>query len=165
MVKALRSCLEAAKGKIKAGWNLRQASKLCNVPRKSCSLGYDVGSKALRAETRISTIPSSHATDRDPLRGRDPLRHLQYLDATNEWALCRMYASLPLTPPLPGVDDYEEQESVSRGSRGFGWDLLCTVSFSLAAAQQSKLRIVQTNNAGDSLSIIDPATNKVVAEI
>src|ERR1700747_2154522 len=43
--------------------------------------------------------------------------------------------------------------------------LLCTVSFSLAAAQQSKLRIVQTNNAGDSLSIIDPATNKVVAEI
>ena len=25
--------------------------------------------------------------------------------------------------------------------------LLCTVSFSLAAAQQSKLRIVQTNNA------------------
>ena len=64
-----------------------------------------------------------------------------------------------------GVDDYEEQESVSRGSRGFGWDLLCTVSFSLAAAQQSKLRIVQTNNAGDSLSIIDPATNKVVAEI
>src|SRR5215831_17889515 len=86
MVKALRSCLEAAKGKIKAGWNLRQASKLCSISKKSCSLGYDVGSKALRAETRISTIPSSHATDRDPLRGRDPLRHLQYLDATNEWA-------------------------------------------------------------------------------
>src|SRR5262249_3863161 len=43
-------------------------------------------SQALRAETRTSTIPSSHATDRDPLRGRDPLRHLQYLDATNEWA-------------------------------------------------------------------------------
>src|SRR5260370_3909116 len=43
--------------------------------------------------------------------------------------------------------------------------LLCTVSFSLAAAQQSKLRIVQTNNAGDTVSIIDPATNKVVAEI
>ena len=38
-------------------------------------------------------------------------------------------------------------------------------SFSLAAAQQSKLRIVQTNNAGDTVSIIDPATNKVVAEI
>jgi len=43
--------------------------------------------------------------------------------------------------------------------------LLCTVSFSLAAAQQSKLRIVQTNIAGDTVSIIDPATNKVVAEI
>src|SRR5258708_1740861 len=43
--------------------------------------------------------------------------------------------------------------------------LLCTVSFSLAAAQQSKLRIVKTNNAGDPVSIIDPATNKVVAEI
>src|SRR5258708_33878139 len=43
--------------------------------------------------------------------------------------------------------------------------LLCTVSFSLAAAQQSKLRSVQTNNAGDTVSIIDPAANKVVAEI
>jgi len=43
--------------------------------------------------------------------------------------------------------------------------LLCTVAVSAAAAQPSKLRIVQTNNAGDSLSIIDPATNKVVAEI
>jgi len=42
---------------------------------------------------------------------------------------------------------------------------LCTVSFSLAAAQGSKLRIVQTNIGGDNLSIIDPATNKVVAEI
>src|SRR5215475_9641915 len=43
--------------------------------------------------------------------------------------------------------------------------LLCTVSFSLAAAQQSKLRIVQTNSAGDNVHIIDAATNKVVAEI
>src|SRR5712672_3202025 len=43
--------------------------------------------------------------------------------------------------------------------------LLCTVSFSLAAAQQSKLRIVQTNSAGDNVHIIDPATNKVVGEI
>ena len=43
--------------------------------------------------------------------------------------------------------------------------LLCTVSLSSAAAQQSKLRIVQTNNAGDTVSIIDPAANKVVAEI
>jgi len=43
--------------------------------------------------------------------------------------------------------------------------LLCTVSFSSLSAQQSKLRIVQTNSAGDNVSIIDPATNKVVGEI
>jgi len=42
---------------------------------------------------------------------------------------------------------------------------LCTVSVSLAAAQQSKLRIVQTNSAGDNVHIIDAATNKVVGEI
>ena len=38
--------------------------------------------------------------------------------------------------------------------------LLCTMSFSSAAAQQSKLRIVQTNSAGDNIHLIDPATNK-----
>jgi len=43
--------------------------------------------------------------------------------------------------------------------------LLCTVSLSMAAAQQAKLRIVQTNSAGDNVHIIDPATNKVVGEI
>src|SRR5260221_11464019 len=43
--------------------------------------------------------------------------------------------------------------------------LLCTVSFSLASAQQSKLRIVQTNSAGDNVHIIDAATNKVGGEI
>src|SRR5713226_6103704 len=43
--------------------------------------------------------------------------------------------------------------------------LLCTVSFSLAVAQQSKLRIIQTNSAGDNIHIINPATNKVVGEI
>ena len=42
---------------------------------------------------------------------------------------------------------------------------LCTASFSLAVAQQSKLRIIQTNSAGDNIHIIDPATNKVVGEI
>src|SRR3954469_13362683 len=42
---------------------------------------------------------------------------------------------------------------------------LCTVSFSLAAAQQSKLRIIQTNSAGDNIHIIDAVTNKVVGEI
>src|ERR1700693_6139433 len=43
--------------------------------------------------------------------------------------------------------------------------LLCTVSFSSLSAQQAKLRIVQTNSAGDNVHIIDPATNKVVGEI
>jgi YVTN family beta-propeller protein len=55
--------------------------------------------------------------------------------------------------------------------------LLGTVSFSFLAAQEAnvavyagmkgaaKLRIVQTNGAGDTVSIIDPATNKVVGEI
>src|SRR6516162_7275436 len=55
--------------------------------------------------------------------------------------------------------------------------LLCTVSSSFLAAQEAnvavyaamkgnpKLRLVQTNFAGDAVSIIDPATNKVVAEI
>src|SRR5438067_1267964 len=42
---------------------------------------------------------------------------------------------------------------------------LCTVSFSLVSAQQSKLRVIQTNSAGDNMHIIDPATNKVVGEI
>jgi hypothetical protein len=42
---------------------------------------------------------------------------------------------------------------------------LCTVFISLAAAQQSRLRIVQTNSAGDNIHIIDAATNKVVGEI
>jgi YVTN family beta-propeller protein len=55
--------------------------------------------------------------------------------------------------------------------------LLCTVSSSYVAAQEAnaavyasmkgnpKLRLVQTNFAGDAVSIIDPATNKVVAQI
>src|SRR5215470_4429225 len=43
--------------------------------------------------------------------------------------------------------------------------VLCTVSFSSVDAQQSKLRIVQTNSAGDNIHIIDAATNKVVGEI
>jgi YVTN family beta-propeller protein len=63
------------------------------------------------------------------------------------------------------------------GLAGLAGILLCTVSSSYVAAQEAnaavyaamkgnpKLRIVQTNFAGDVVSIIDPATNKVVAEI
>src|SRR5215470_6152282 len=43
--------------------------------------------------------------------------------------------------------------------------VLCTVAFSSADAQQPKLRIVQTNSAGDNIHIIDAASNKVVGEI
>ena len=43
--------------------------------------------------------------------------------------------------------------------------VLCTVSSSLLAAQESKLRIIQTNSAGDNIHIINPVTNKVVGEI
>ncbi|HLJ95592.1 MAG TPA: beta-propeller fold lactonase family protein [Gemmataceae bacterium] len=43
--------------------------------------------------------------------------------------------------------------------------ILCTTSFSPAAAQESKLRIIQTNSAGDNIHIINPVTNKVVGEI
>lgn len=51
------------------------------------------------------------------------------------------------------------------GFRALAWIALCTVSFSLAGAQQSKLRIIQTNSAGDNIHIIDADTNKVVGEI
>src|SRR3984893_18003828 len=43
--------------------------------------------------------------------------------------------------------------------------VLCTVSFSLLAAQEQKLRIIQTNSAGDNIHIIPPVTNKVVGEV
>ena len=43
--------------------------------------------------------------------------------------------------------------------------VVCAVCVSLAAAPKARLRIVQTNAAGDNIHIIDPATNKVVGEI
>src|SRR5258708_13002178 len=43
--------------------------------------------------------------------------------------------------------------------------VLCTTSLSPLAAQESKLRIIQTNSAGDNIHIIDPVANKVVGEI
>jgi len=57
------------------------------------------------------------------------------------------------------------QQTLRGGVTALAGILLCTVSFSSATAQQSKLRIVQTNSAGDNVHIIDAATNKVVAEI
>jgi len=43
--------------------------------------------------------------------------------------------------------------------------LLVVVSAGRPAADAEKVRIVQTNSAGDSVLLIDPATNKVVGEI
>jgi len=43
--------------------------------------------------------------------------------------------------------------------------VLCTAAVSVAAAQQPKLRVIQSNSAGDNIHIIDPVTNKVVGEI
>jgi YVTN family beta-propeller protein len=63
------------------------------------------------------------------------------------------------------------------GLTGLAGILLCTLACSFLAAQEAnvavyaamkgnpKLRLVQRNFAGDVVSIIDPATNKVVAEI
>jgi len=53
-------------------------------------------------------------------------------------------------------------KQVFRGLTALAGIVLCTVSFSAMAAQ---LRIIQTNFAGDSMHIIDPATNKVVGQI
>ena len=39
--------------------------------------------------------------------------------------------------------------------------VLCTIALSA----QNKVRIIQTNSAGDNLHIIDPATNTVVGAI
>src|SRR5271170_7374359 len=57
-------------------------------------------------------------------------------------------------------------QQVSRGSLAvFAGIALCTVSISTLSAQNAKLRIIQTNSAGDNIHIIDPATNKVMGEI
>src|SRR5215510_2735123 len=57
------------------------------------------------------------------------------------------------------------KRAVCSGLAALAGIALCTVSFSLAAAQQPKLRIIQTNSAGDNIHIIDAGTNKVVGEI
>ena len=56
-------------------------------------------------------------------------------------------------------------KKLCRGSAALAGIVLCALSLSSAAAQQGKLRIIQTNSAGDNIHIIDPATNKVVDEI
>ena len=42
---------------------------------------------------------------------------------------------------------------------------LCVASLPSLAAPKLKVRIIQTNSAGDNVDIIDPGTNKVVGEI
>src|SRR5258708_39723893 len=51
------------------------------------------------------------------------------------------------------------------GLAGRSGIVLCALCLSSAGAQQGKLRIIQTNSAGDNIHIINPAINKVVGEI
>jgi YVTN family beta-propeller protein len=51
---------------------------------------------------------------------------------------------------------------IQGGATAMRWSLALLLSLPLAAAS---VRIVQTNSAGDNVSIIDPATNKVVGVI
>jgi YVTN family beta-propeller protein len=64
-----------------------------------------------------------------------------------------------------GMTKMTSKQAFRGGLAALAGILMCTVSFSSATAQQSKLRIVQTNSAGDNVHIIDAATNKVVGEI
>jgi YVTN family beta-propeller protein len=64
-----------------------------------------------------------------------------------------------------GMTKMTSKQAFRGGLTALAGILLCTVSISSAAAQQSKLRIVQTNSAGDNIHIIDAVTNKVVGEI
>jgi YVTN family beta-propeller protein len=64
-----------------------------------------------------------------------------------------------------GMTTMTNKQALRGGFTALAAVLLCTVSFSLANAQQAKLRIVQTNSAGDNIHVIDVTTNKVVGEI
>src|SRR4051812_31395808 len=46
-----------------------------------------------------------------------------------------------------------------------GIGLLALLFYAPVTAQSGRVVIVQTNSAGDSVSLIDPATDKIVAEI
>ncbi len=54
---------------------------------------------------------------------------------------------------------------VGRGLAALAGIALCAAAFTSLAAQESKLRIIQTNSAGDDIDIIDASTNKVVGRI
>jgi YVTN family beta-propeller protein len=57
------------------------------------------------------------------------------------------------------------RQAVRYGLAALAGIVLCIVSCSMVSAQQSKLRIVQTNSAGDNIHIIDAGTNRVMGEI
>jgi YVTN family beta-propeller protein len=63
--------------------------------------------------------------------------------------------------------NHADGKTMKRASirRAFQAALVISLAAPLVAAGPSKLRIIQTNSAGDRVSIIDPATNKVVGEI
>src|SRR3977135_1614720 len=53
------------------------------------------------------------------------------------------------------------EHTIRRSLMGFGASVLLTTP----PAAQNKVRIIQTNSAGDNVHVIDPATNKVVGVI
>src|ERR1700686_5870982 len=64
-----------------------------------------------------------------------------------------------------GMTKMTNKQVLRGGLRALAGIVLCTVSGSLLAAQESKLRIIQTNSAGDNIHIMGPVTNKGVGEI
>lgn len=58
-----------------------------------------------------------------------------------------------------------KEQVLSRCLTGLAAIALCTLSLSGLPAPKLKVRIIQTNSAGDAVDVIDPLTNKVVGEI
>jgi YVTN family beta-propeller protein len=58
-----------------------------------------------------------------------------------------------------------KEQVLSRCLTGLAGIALCTLSLSGLPAPKLKVRIIQTNSAGDAVDVIDPLTNKVVGEI
>jgi len=56
------------------------------------------------------------------------------------------------------------QRAIRPWLAGFGVVVLCTLSLT-AQKKEPKVRIIQTNSAGDNVHVIDPVTNKVVGVI
>src|SRR5438270_117716 len=63
------------------------------------------------------------------------------------------------------VNDMNTKQLLNRSAGIAGCLALGVLAMSTVAAPKLKVRILQTNSAGDSVTVIDPLTNKVVGEI